>query len=144
MSNVFSRYHKKTGVEYWDNLVEIEIMLTRFLMNDKNIPKSYRFVYTFPILQMLGRMWFYIEIVYRTYPNTPELLEKKKKAIDTALNFMETVISRLQMAVFTVCIDVNKMDTLGDLMEKESAMLRNVHKNCKLQKGEQGGDTKQG
>lgn len=133
MSNVFRRFHQPTGVEYWDNAMEIEIGLTRFLLNDKNVPKRYLYIYVVPTLNTLGRMWDWIVAAYTTYPTTPELLKKKQMSLHNALCGNEAVIQRIQRMIYVLPIDLNKLDGLGELLDKESALLRNALKNCKLQ-----------
>lgn len=50
MSGIFRRNRTETGLEFWDTAVEIKREVTRFLMNPNNVPKSYRFVFTFRII----------------------------------------------------------------------------------------------
>ena len=137
MSNVFRRFHEPTGVEFWDNLVEVEKLLTRFLMNDKNVPKSYRYIYTIPILERLGREWDWIVKAQSIFPGgerANEMLNQKKDALQNAIAANEAIIQALQRMVFILQhIDLDKMDELGKRLIRESAMLRSAKKNCRIQ-----------
>jgi hypothetical protein len=136
MSNVFRRFHTTTGNEYWDNAIEIEIALTRFLMNEKNVPKGYRYIYTVPILNTLHRMQDWIVTATTIYPagkNAEKLLEDKKNAFLKAICACEAVIQGIQRMTFVLSIDLNKLDDLGNRLMKESALLRNARKNSRVQ-----------
>ncbi|HBU12709.1 MAG TPA: hypothetical protein DEB31_08290 [Clostridiales bacterium] len=55
MSNVLMRKRSISGLEFWKNGADIRAHLTRFLMNEKNVPKRYTYVFTFPGID-LGRI----------------------------------------------------------------------------------------
>jgi hypothetical protein len=134
MSNVFSRFHRPTGYEYWDNAVEIEIALTRFLMNEKNVPKKYRYVYAIPILNSIRRLQRQIVEAYTTYPTTPERLAKRKALQQDAINTNEVIIQEIQRMILVLSqIDANKLDDIGNRLMRESALLRGWRKSAKIE-----------
>ena len=70
-------------MEYFDNAVIMGIELNRILTHEKVVPKSRRFIYTVPILNIWNREWTWIGIAFDTYPagnDAQELLQKKRKA----------------------------------------------------------------
>ena len=133
MSGVFRRWHEPTGNEFWDNAIELEISLTRFLMNEKFLPKKYRYIYAKPILDTVRRMWVHIVAATSIYPKTPELLKEKRDELKKAIFANETVIQEIQRMVLVLPIDVNKTDEIGDKLVRESALLRSARKNSRLQ-----------
>ena len=139
MSGVFSRFHKPTGVEYWDNAEDLDGELYRILTNEKIVPKSRRFIYTIPILNMMTHEWNYLSVAYDTYPSgdeAEEKLRKKKAALRKARDVNDAIIRQLQvMCLRHPEIDVDKLDRLGDLLSKESALLEKARENSKVQKG---------
>lgn len=135
MSNVFRRFHEKTGLEFWDNAVEIEKILTRFLMNEKNVPKRYRYVYTIPILNTVRRMQAHIVAANTIFPVNEEELKKRRDEQQQAVNACETIIQEIQRMILVLTgIDVDKLDEVGERLTRESALLRNWRKSSKIQK----------
>lgn len=128
MSNVFRRFHKPTGIEYFDNGAALGIELYRVLTHEKIVPKSRRFIYTIPIFNIYQREWTWIGLAFDTYPagnDAQALLEKKKKAFQKAIDANESIIRALQQMVITHKeIDIDRLNNLGDLLVKESNLLR--------------------
>ena len=137
MSNVFRRFHNPTDVEYFDNAVALGAELYRVLTHEKIVPKSRRFIYTIPILNTFGREWAWIVLAYDTYPagnEAQELLAKKKKAFQKAIDANESIIRAIQQMVITHKeIDVDRLDNLGDLLVKESSLLKKAMDNSRIQ-----------
>jgi len=140
MSNVFRRFHKPTGIDYWDNAVEADGELFRILTNEKIVPKSRRFIYTIPILSLMGKEWNYIGLAFDTYPagnDAEEKLKRKKDAFRNARDINEAIIRQLQAMVRRHPeIDIDKLDHLGDLLTKESSLLDKARENSRVQKGQ--------
>ena len=139
MSNVFSRFHHPTGVEYWDNAALVDAELYRIMTNEKIVPKSRRFIYTIPILNLMGREWLFLSAAYDIYPtgeDAEEKLERKKAALRKAREVNEAILRQIQVMVIRHPeIDVNKLDNLGELIVKESALLDKARENSKVQNG---------
>ncbi len=134
MSSVFRRNHEPTGLEFWDNAQEIEIFLTRFLMNEKNVPKKYRYVYAIPILESVRSLQKHIVAANTIYPTDEAELDKRKDEQQKAINANEIVIQEIQRMVLVLPIDVDKLDDVGGRLLRESALLRAWRKSSKLQK----------
>lgn len=139
MSNVFRRYREPTGIEFWDNAVEIDKELFQFLNNEKNVPKRYRYMFTVPIVNLMGREWDWIVTAQSLFPegkDAERILEKKKDAFQNAVNANEAVIQALQRMIFKLpSLDINKLDRLGDKLVYESNLLRAAKNGCKIQNG---------
>ena len=133
MSNVFRRLRTNTGNEYWDIAMQLETELTRFLTNPKNVPKKYLYIYVVPTMGTLHKMQDAMSAAHTIFPTTPELVEQKKAAYLQAIIHCEQVIQSLQRMVQTLPIDVDKLDKIGELLVRESAILRQMRKNTKLQ-----------
>ena len=144
MSNVFSRFHKPTGIEYFDNGVALGIELYRVLTHEKIVPKSRRFIYTIPIFNIYQREWMWIGVAFDTYPagnDAKALLEKKKRAFQKAIDANESIIRAIQQMVITHKeIDINRLDNLGELLLKESNLLKKAKESSRIQ--QEGGKTK--
>ena len=138
MSNVFRRFREPTGLEFWDNAVEIDRQLFSLLNNEKNVPKRYRYIFTIPILNKMDREWDWIvaaQSLYPEGPNAERILEQKKDALQNAVNANEAIIQALQRMIYKMPnVDINKMDRLGELLERESNLLRSTKNGCKIMK----------
>lgn len=135
MSNVFRRNHEPTGLEFWDNAQEIEIALTRFLMNEHNVPKKYRYVYAIPILDSVRNLQKHIVSANTIYPTDEAELAKRRDEQQKAVNANEVIIQEIQRMILVLPIDVDKLDDVGERLLRESALLRAWRKSSKLQKG---------
>ncbi len=137
MSNVFRRYHKPTGTEYFDNAVILGTELYRVLTHEKIVPKSRRFIYTIPIFNIYQREFMWIGIAFDTYPAGNEaqaLLTKKKKAFQKAIDANESIIRAIQQMVITHKeIDIDRLDNLGELLVKESNLLKKAKDAARIQ-----------
>ena len=137
MSNVFRRFHKPTGIEYFDNGAALGVELYRVLTHEKIVPKSRRFIYTIPIFNIYQREWMWIGLAFDTYPagnDAQALLEKKKKAFQNAIDANEAIIRALQQMVITHKeIDIDRLNNLGELLVKESNLLRKAKDSSRIQ-----------
>ena len=113
--------------------MEIEKQLMRFLLNQKNFPKRYLYIYVIPTKNDLQAMQNAIVEAHTVYPSSEDLLERKKEAFTRAIIACEQVIQDIQRAVLSLPIDVNKLDNLGELLTKESSLLRECRRKVKLQ-----------
>ena len=137
MSNVFSRFHKPTGIEYFDTGAALGVELYRVLTHEKIVPKSRRFIYTIPIFNIYQREWMWIGVAFDTYPAGNEaqaLLAKKKRAFQKAIDANESIIRAIQQMVITHKeIDIDRLNNLGELLLKESNLLRKAKDASKIQ-----------
>lgn len=135
MSGIYRRDRKKTGLEFWDTAVEIRKEVIRFLMNPNNVPKSYRFVFTFRIIGLTADLRDAITKANSTFPVNEHELQRRRDFQQDAINYNEAIIQNLQdMLDVLTNIDADKLDHIGDLLIRESALLRAWKKSSKLMK----------
>lgn len=53
MSNVLQRFRTKSPLQYFVSMNELKVKLTKFVMNEKYVPKRYRFVVAIPTIDIL-------------------------------------------------------------------------------------------
>ena len=134
MSNVFARNRSPTGLEFWDNAVCIASEITRFVMNEKNVPKHWRFVYAFPIIKQAQKLRQHIVDANTRYPANEDEPEKRKESQQLAIQANENLIQMLQdMLSVLTDIDADKLDTIGEKLIRESALLRAWRKSAKVE-----------
>lgn len=133
MSNVFRRNRKPTGLEYYDTMVQITEKVTRFAMNEKSVPKKYRYVYAIPLIGILHRLRTAITNANTTFPVNERMLEKRREYQMEAICANEDIIQAIQAMVDVLPLDLDKLNEIGDLLTKESALLRAWRKKAKVQ-----------
>lgn len=135
MSNVFRRNRGTTGLDFMDVASHINEELTKFLMNEKNVPKRYRYMYTFPICDIMHSMKRNLTSANSTFPANEESLKMRREYQQKAINDCESIIDALQdMIEVLTGIDVDKIEPIGKLLVEESALLRSLRNNAKVQK----------
>lgn len=133
MSNVFTRFRHPTGLEFWDNAVEIGKLLVRFAMNEKNIPKRYTFLFAHPLIAKYQEMRDAIVEANSVYPTNEHELMMRKDAQQRAICLNEEIIQRLQDTLEILPhIDADKLDELGERLPKESTLLRGWRNSSKI------------
>ena len=135
MSNVFRRLRSLTGLEFMDLSVEIHVELLRFMMREENVPKRYRFVYTMPILACETIMRIYMTQANSIFPTNDEQVEDRKRLAQKSINFCEVVIRLLQDMVFALDSPdktIDKLDKIGEMLLRESELLRAWKKSTKI------------
>ena len=68
MSNVYKRARKLSELEFYMKSLELRDLLTRYVLNEKNVPKRYRFIIAIPITDSLNRLFYAIINANQIYP----------------------------------------------------------------------------
>jgi hypothetical protein len=135
MSGVFARFHEPTGLEFYDNAVEIEKAVWRFVKNEKNIPKRAWFSHGLPLYKLARQLLVTITRANSVYPIREQELETRRALQLEAIGINESIIASIRMTVEEIeTIDCNKLDGLGQLLIHESDLLRGWRKKSKLLK----------
>lgn len=99
MSNVIERYRKTSKMEFFHNAVELRDDMTRFLMREKNVPKKYRAIATYPLLDCFEEMFELMRQANRIYTDTEEKVSQRRAIQKDCLNKLEEIYWLLQRAV---------------------------------------------
>lgn len=135
MSNVFAKNHTPTGNEFYEKAIYIKRELTRLVMNEKVVPKRYRFVYSIPIINKTNDLMNWITAEITLYPTSESLVEKKKDIWYQALICNEQLIQMIQDMIYVLpTANPDKFESVGTALIEESKILRECRKNTKLQK----------
>lgn len=154
MSNVKRRFQKKTGIEYFDNAVELDREVWSFIKHEfknktkkeasdnpemKDAPEGcipYRYWDTHG--KVLHKyVWELMRNVRLTYqisqPRSQKELEDKKKFARTALGWCWNIYDALYMTAEELpMVDIDKMDNAFELLDKEIGLLEGVMKKSKI------------
>ena len=135
MSNVFARFHKPTGLEFFDNAVQIGIDVTRFVMNPAHIPKRYTYTHAVPIVKRAERLNDLIVAANSVYPSDEKQAERRRELQQEAINANEMLLQALQRLIYVRPeIDVNQLERIGQQIMRESDYLRGWRNKTKVLK----------
>lgn len=132
MSNVLMRKRSISELEFWKNGSEIRAALTRFLMNENNVPKRWRPVFTFSGIDLARRLMEEVTAANTIYPtNTDELAQRRLHQTE-AIVVCEQIVQHLQWLVDTLPVKVVSMEVMVELLNKEVALLKAWRKTNKI------------
>lgn len=146
MSNVFAREQGISDMEFYRVADKLRTEISVFLMNDKNVPKKWRSVITYPIINLTQAMLDCIIDANAIYPYSNELVERRKALQQLCINYCEKIFERFQYVMNTVMCerlhrDENNterrrleyhLDEIGALLEKEERLLHGWKNSTKL------------
>ena len=133
-------------MEFYANAQKFYTVLSKFLMSDKNVPKKWRSVVTYPILNMADSFFDMLEDANSIYPNSENLVEERKARQLDCITHCEKIYGRLQRTMLTVWWDTLHRDEadpervrlerhlteIGELLDREVTLLKGWRRSTKL------------
>lgn len=151
MSNVLERFRGISEMEFYQNAIKIRHEMSHFLMSEKNVPKRWRSVYAYPIINKVQEMIDTIIDANKIVAYSPELLNARKKGFQDAIELTDKIFERFQGAVQDVWWDMlhsepgssgyqnrlrieKHVAEIGVLLEYEERLLKGCKYKSKLVK----------
>ena len=135
MSNVYTRFRSKTGIEYFDVGTDLLIELRRVTGNQKIFPKRTLYTDVVPILRLFDEMRKWIYAAQTRFPTDEKNLAIRKEYIQRAIEAGEELHGRIQDTVWAVeTVTPDSMEQVGLLLQSELGLLRGWKRNSKIQK----------
>lgn len=114
--------------------------LTRFLMNDKYVPKKWRFVFTYPTIELIKQLFNDIIEANDLYPYTDEVVERRKLIQSRTIDDCEKIYEQLQYMLTTLSyrsIDADhpiarQLLNVFDLLDIEEKLLKAWRRSTKI------------
>lgn len=133
-------------MEFYKVADDLRAEISHFLMSEKNVPKKWRSVITYPMLNMMQDLFDCMTEANCIYPYTEEEVEHRKSLQKKCITYCEKLYERMQYAMRVIWWDrlhQNEESTerrrleyhigiIGDLLDKEEILLKGWHKNTKL------------
>ncbi len=133
-------------MEFYKVADKLRTETSSFLMNDKNIPKKWRSVVTYPILNLIQDMFDCMVDANDVYPATPEMAAERKGLQQMCIRYCERIFERFQFAMNAVLKDrLNReetnterrrleyhLDIIGNLLEQEERLLKGWKNSTKV------------
>ena len=121
--SVLKRKRKLSELEFYNTLVELRVELTQFVMNEKNIPKRWRPVITFPITEKLSKCMDAVIKANTIYPTNQYELQRRKDCQVDALAYIEQIYQDLQFAFSVLNLNLNRLESILNKMDNERNLL---------------------
>ena len=133
MSTVYARKRSLSEYEFYSNALALRNEVTRVAMNERMVPKRYRFIYAVPLVEMGRSLVYNINRADQFYPNSEENVIERRRYLTLAVADVEQVCLELQsMMELGLPIDVRRLEELVKTCEREIALLRGARKNVRL------------
>ncbi len=131
--SVLKRFRSESALEFYNTAITIRAELTRFVMNEKIVPKRYRPVFTFPMTNLLIKLVNNITAANTIYPKSLAEAEKRRDYQTEAIINVEQIFQHLQYILDTLPADPDKFQPVTELLVKEAQLLRGWRKaGCKF------------
>ena len=127
--SVLKNKRSESQLEFYHTATLIRAELTRFVMNDKVVPKRWRPVFTFPMTEKVIRLVDYITAANTIYPQNRREAEMRRDYQTQAIITVEQILQLLQFMLTTLPVDPDKFQPVTELLIKEATLLRGWRKS---------------
>lgn len=127
MSNVLRRKRSISEVEFLDKAKRIRTEITRIAMNEKAIPKRYRFVYSIPMIDICRDLMKNANTYYNCVGEDDDhfhLYERKRTALENMLDCCSNLLSELQSAREQFYIKMSVRELVVGLIVDEEELIK--------------------
>ena len=126
---VLKNKRSESQLEFYHTATLIRAELTRFVMNEKIVPKRWRPVFTFPMVEKIIKLIDYITAANTIYPKNLREAERRRDYQTQAIIVLEQIIQLLQYMLTTLPVNPDKFQLVTELLVKEAALLRGWRKS---------------
>ena len=126
--SVLKRNRSESHLEFYHTASKIRSELTKFVMNEKIVPKRWRPVFTFPMVDRAIRMMDNIVAANTIYPQCLREAEMRRDYQTQAIITVEQIFQLLQFMLNTLPIAPDKFQPLTEMLVKEGQLLRGWRK----------------
>lgn len=111
MSNVIERYRRTSQMEFFKNALELQEDMMKFLLREKNVPRKYRGVVTYPIIEKFDELFDLMRQANRIYADTETSTAARREAQTACIRKVDDIYYLLQRAVSLLWKDKLKSKT---------------------------------
>ena len=125
MSNVLARNRKQTPLEYYNTALSIKKDIVLFVMNEKRVPKRWRVVHTFPMINALDDLIEHITRAYSETHSSLESLHRRDAYQSQAVADCRIICQKLVFIQETIeTTDANRIGEFTKTLMKEYELLK--------------------
>ncbi len=111
MSNVIERYRRTSQMEFYRNALELQEDMMKFLLREKNVPRKYRGVVTYPIVAAFDELFDLMHQANRIYADAEESTAKRREIQTACIRKVDEIYRLLQRTVSLLWKDRLKSKT---------------------------------
>jgi len=129
MSNVLRRNRAISEVEFLNKAKVIRNEIESFVMNEKVIPKKYRYVYSIPMIDICRDLIKNANSYYNCMGEDDEsfhLFERKRTALENILDRCDDLLSEMQSARERFHIKMSTRERVVGLIVDESRLIEKL------------------
>ncbi|MDL2318552.1 hypothetical protein LJC74_05690 [Eubacteriales bacterium OttesenSCG-928-A19] len=119
-------------LEFYQNATQLRIELTRLVMNEKHVPKRYRFIFAQPIITMLRNLMNGIIAANTIYPTNDHELEQRRDYQTRAIIHCEQLLQELQYMMTVLPIGAETLRPATERIVAETRLLKAWRKTNKV------------
>lgn len=126
-------------MEFYHSALLLRAELTTFLMNEKHVPKKWRFVFSFPMLDIMKDMFGHIIAANDIFPYTQEAVAERKALQRYAIDDCERMWDMLQYMLCTLFRDTSadhpipaQLELIGEILDRTESLFKAWRKSTKL------------
>ena len=126
--SVPKRNRSESKLEFYHTATLVRAELTRFVMNEKVVPKRWRPVFTFPMVEKVICLFDNITAANTIYPQNIQEAYLRREYQMKAIITVEQILQLLQYMMNTLPVDPDKFQPVTELLLKEGQLLRGWRK----------------
>lgn len=127
--SVLKNKRGESQLEFYHTATIIRAELTRFVMNEKIVPKRWRPVFTFPMVEKIIKLIDYITAANTIYPQNLREAEMRRDYQTRAIITVEQILQLLQYILTTLPVNPDKFQPVTELLIREGSLLRGWRKS---------------
>lgn len=124
MSNVLARKRSVSSLEFYRTARELRITITRLVMNEKHVPKKYRYVFAIPMVNLMNELFANITTANTFYPSSEHDIQVRRDFQTFAISNCEQILQYLQYMLDVLPLSPDKLRVSTELTMKEIALLK--------------------
>ena len=132
--SVLKSKRNQSQLEFYHTATVIRAEITRFVMNEKIVPKRWRPIFTFPMVEKAIHLIDCIVAANTIYPQDEHEMQQRRDYQTEAIITVEQMLQLLQFMLTTLNVEADKFQPVTDLLVKESALIRGWRKSNKIVK----------
>ena len=136
--SVLKNKRSQSHLEFYHTATTIRSELTRFVMNDNIVPKRWRPVFTFPMVEKVIHLIDCIIAANSIYPQNEHELQMRRDYQTQAIITVEQILQLLQFMLSTLDLNADKFQNATELLMKEVNLLRGWRKANVIRQSKEG------
>ena len=132
MSNVLARKRRLSELEFYKTGTEIRAEFTRYLMNDKKVPKRWKPIFTFTGVGYVTKLMEEIVAANTIYPTTESEVADRRRHQTNAITQCEQLRQHIAWMIETLELSAKDFENLGGMILLEIKLLKAWRKANKI------------